>query len=964
MKITVITPKENLVEKVGDTLLSAGSLADNIVVFPGKRPAYFLRKYLARKRGGALRAPVIVSMDGFIDLAAGELGIKGGEASALDLAGVLYGRLKKELCRIIARDPVELALDSFLPWALKLAGDFEELKIELKTEKDLSGYDSILPEDLRSASFIKKLESFSRLYGEFYKELEKENLLTRSVKYARVAGEIKKFNHARYESMIFAGFFALTNAEKVMLKHLSERGARIILAPGPGLEEQFRFLGSDLPSLATNHLPLTTYHFYKASDTHGEIFKLSQVLNSAADHSPLATSHSVIVLPDPKSLFPLIENVLPQAGDYNVSMGYPLASTPVYALLDALGDLLDKKSEAGYFTPDYLNFVFHPYVKNIYFSAAPDSGQRGDNSTTGHSPLTTPHLPRSAEPGRIIFQTIEEHLSSRVNKYITLKEMEDDALLLKEASAKLKDYGEKFGPADIKAHIAAIHKTLITPFEDIKNIADFAGKLLAFISHISGNSTAPLHPYWAPFVEKAMERVIELKNSRLAGESFSGVAGYFKFLKTFMQGVNYPFPGTPLKGLQVLGFLETRNLKFDRVYFLDANSDILPSSRKEDTILSHFVRESLGLSTYKTREQLARYYFTALVSGAREAHIFYKDSAARERSPFVEKLIWDLERRGEKPDESDIHFRAKFSQTAPGPAVKTTDIIEALKKREFSPSAIDAYLNCGLQFYYKYALRLREKDEISDDIEQRDIGTIVHEILENFFKPRVGRPLAIVEADYKGILEDSGRVFDARLKGHNAGLEYLIKRQVEKRLRDILDYHRDNLAGITILACETDLKAELPTKYGAIKLKGRADRVDRRGGVIHIVDYKTGARGSVANWQKFDLGIREDWPATLKSTQLPFYILAYMAEHGINSAGGMDASLMLLGKENIEEETLYKERYKKIPDKAAILGVYKEAITFLIEEILDKDLPFSPPPDEKPCPVCPFKNLCGRQWVE
>ncbi|HAT71403.1 MAG TPA: hypothetical protein DCS63_01125 [Elusimicrobia bacterium] len=929
MKVTILGPEENLAQKAGDILLAAGALADNIVVFPGKRPGHFLRRYLADKSGRALRAPVITSMDGFIDLAAQELGIKGNAASSLDLAGVLYGGLKKEICGVIARAPEELTLDSFLPWALKLIGDFEELKIELKTRKDLSGYDSILPEDLRSASFIKKLESFSRLYADFYEALEKENMLTRSVKYARVAAAIARLDHAKYENVIFAGFFALTNAEKVILKHLAGRGAHIILEPGPGLEEQFAFLG-ELPKAAPATRP--QLHFHKATDAHGEIFQLARTLKAPAPGD-------VIVLPEARTLFPLIENVLPEVEDYNISMGYPLAATPVYALLDALGDLLDKKGEAGYFAPNYLKFVFHPYVKNIYLKGA-------------------------AEPSRIIFQTIEERLSGRVNKYITLKEIEDDVALLKEAAAKLKDQGGGFGPADVKAHIAAIHKTLIAPFEDIKNISDYAAKLLNFISQISENSTAPLHPYWAPFVEKAIEHIIELKNSRLAGEKFDTPAGYFKFFKTFIQGANYPFPGTPLKGLQVLGFLETRGLRFNRVYFLDANADIMPAARKEDTIMSHFVRESLGLSTYKTREKLSRYYFNALVAGAKEAHIFYKDSADKERSPFVEKLIWDLQ-RGHKPvDENEVHLRINFSQAEPKAIAKTPEIINALKGREFSPSAIDTYLSCGLRFYYHYALRLSEKDEISDDIEQRDIGTIVHDVLENFFKVRVGKPLNIMEKDYGQIVEEAGKVFDARLKGHNAGFEYLIKKQVERRLRDVLDYHRDYLAGITILDCETKLAAELNTKHGLIKLKGRADRVDQRGGVIHILDYKTGVTASVPNWQKFDLGIREDWPATLKSVQLPFYILAYMAANNINSAAGMDASLMLLGAENITEETLYKERYKKTPDKAAVFGVYKEAITALIEEILDKDLPFSPPPDEKNCAVCPFKTLCARQWVD
>lgn len=932
MKLSIISPEESLAEKAGELLLSARSLADNIAVFPGKRPAHFLRRYLAEKRGGALRAPVITSMDGFIDLAAEELDIKGREASALDLAGVLYGRLKKELCHVIAREPEELTLDSFLPWALKLTGDFEELKIELKTQKELSGYDSILPEDLRPVAFIEKLESFSRLYGGFYAELEKEGLLTRSMKYARVAGEIGRLDHKKYEHIIFAGFFALTNSEKAVLKHLAARGAHIMLEPGPGLAEQFSFLGSEIPRIPDSRFSIPDLHFYKASDTHGEIFKLAQVLKDPAPGD-------VIVLPEARTLFPLIENVLPGAGEYNISMGYPLAATPVYALLDALGDLLDKKGEAGYFAPNYLKFVFHPYVKNIYLNG-------------------------SAEPGRMIFQTIEEHLSGRVNKYLTLKEIEGDVPLLKEAAARLKDHAGKPDAAGVKAHLVSIHGALIAPFEEIKDIGDFAAKLLAFISHISGNSTAPLHPYWAPFVEKAIEQIIELKNSRLAGESFGGAAGYFKFFKAFIQGADYPFPGTPLKGLQVLGFLETRGLRFDRVYFLDANSDILPAARKEDTVLSHFVREGLGLSTYKTRERLSRYYFSALVSGAREAHIFYKDSADKERSPFVEKLIWDLQREKKEPAENEVHLRVDFSQSQPAAVAKTPALAAALRAREFSPSALDTYLDCGLRFYYQYALRLSERDELSDDIEQRDIGVIVHEVLENFFKARVGAPLKITEQDYGRIIEEAGRVFDERLRGHNAGFEYLIKRQVERRLRDILDYHRDNLAGITILDCEPRLAAELDTKYGAIKLKGRADRVDLRGGVIHILDYKTGSRAGVPNWSRFDLGVREDWTATLKSTQLPFYILAYLAGNKGAEVRNMDASLMLLGKENIEEETLYKERYRKNPDKAAVFGAYKEAIKTLIEEILDPALPFSPPPDEKPCAVCPFKNLCGRQWVE
>ncbi len=929
MNLTVIDPRESLAEKTGDLLLASGAPERCAAVFPGKRPGHFLRRYLAEKKGGALRSPLITSMDGFVDLAAAELGVKGREASRLDLAWLLYDRLKAGLCGVIGRDPGELPLDAVLPWAFKLIGDFEELAIELKTPADLAAYDSILPGDLKTDSFLRKLEGLSRLYGDFYAAARREGLLTRAMKYAGVAARIAEFDAAKYERVVFAGFFALTAAERGILRDLAGRGAHVLLEPGPGLAAQFGFLGGGLQALAAEREARPELHFYKAPDAHGEIFSLARALK---DPGP----RDVIVLPEARALFPLLENVLPAAGEYNVSMGYPLAATPLYSLLDALGDLLDRRGPAGYFVPDYLRFVFHPYVKNLYLDGA-------------------------AEPSRVIFQTAEERLSARIDKYVRLEEIEGDDGLAALAAARLGEGGA--GPGAVKAHLAAAHAALIRPFEEIRDTADFAGKLLAFVSHVSAGGTAPLHPYWAPFAEKAIERVLELKNSRLAGERLAGPAAYFKLLKTFLQGADYPFPGTPLGGLQVLGFLETRGLKFDRVFFLDANADVLPAARKEDTILPHSVREGLGLSTYKTRERLARYHFGALLNGAREAHIFYKDSAEQERSPFVERLAWDIERRGGRPDAHEVHLRVDFSQKDPAPAAKTPALAAALRRLEFSPSAIDAYLKCGLRFYYQYALRLREKEEAGGEVEQRDIGALVHAALERFFKDRVGAPLEIKEADYAAMEAAARGVFDEMLKGHASGFEYLIKRQVERRLRDVLDYHRARLPGVTVLACETGLKAELPTRYGPVRLKGYADRVDLRGGTVHILDYKTGSSAAVPG-RRFDPAARADWPATLKSVQLPFYVLAYMAMNGRTDVSAMDASLMLLGKETIEEQALFDERRGKPADKAAAFAAYKGAVTALIEEILDENRPFGPPPDERPCRGCPFRTLCGRQWVE
>ncbi|MBI4656766.1 MAG: PD-(D/E)XK nuclease family protein, partial [Elusimicrobia bacterium] len=217
------------------------------------------------------------------------------------------------------------------------------------------------------------------------------------------------------------------------------------------------------------------------------------------------------------------------------------------------------------------------------------------------------------------------------------------------------------------------------------------------------------------------------------------------------------------------------------------------------------------------------------------------------------------------------------------------------------------------------------------------------------------------------------KVFDSRMKNHDTGYEYLIKRQVEKRLLDVLEYHRTNLSGIRILSCETVLRAEIKTSFGNAKLKGRADRIDRRSGAIHILDYKTGSSAGIPDWRKFDLDSRKDWPKTLKSVQMPFYVLAYTLENEQVKPADIDASLMLLGKEEIQERNLFFPARGlvrrslgeggKPADKSGIFSRYKKAVSILIEEILNPGLSFEPASDETVCEGCLFKTMCGRQWI-
>ncbi|HAF96678.1 MAG: hypothetical protein A2X34_07945 [Elusimicrobia bacterium GWC2_51_8] len=951
--LKIISHKESLVEMAGEILLKSAALEKNIVVFPGKRPAHFLRKYLADKLGAAFEPPVILSMDGLMDYLVELAGIKGTELSNLDAVGVLYDNMLGDLTGVIGKTG-NVSLDTFLPWGFKIFSDFEELKIELKTPGELKDFDSILPGEIKgSDSFIKKLKSFSGVYERFYAHLEKENLLTRSLKYARAAQKIRDLDLAG-RKIILAGFFALTNSEKKIFAALSKLpGSVILLQEGPGLEKQFQFMElqsqvTSHKSQVTSHRPETALHFYKAPDLHGEVFKLADILKGQT-----LTSKDVVVLPSPDALFPVLFNVLGEVKAYNISMGYPIAATPVYSLMDSLGDLLEKRSGDRYFAPNYLKFVFHPYVKNIYMKV--ESLESGVESG------------KSADPTRIIFQTIETELASKINKYLALEDLEGDAGLLERCSVLLKNYADaRLTAKDIQAHIKNIHNKLIRPFEKPGSIKDFADNLIAVVSFISGASTANLHPYSAPFIEQLYEDLHAFSNSTIAGRGLESISSCFKLLKSYIKSSAYPFPGTPLSGLQVLGALETRNLKFDRVYFLDANADILPGSKKEDTILSHFIRRGLGLPTCKTRESVAKYYFNLLISQAKEAYIFYKDAPELEKSPFVQKIIWDLETVGQSPKEEEVHFRLSFVQQEPRPIAKTKDVLAYLENFTFSSSSLDAYLACGLKFYWQYVLRVREKDEVGDEIGQIEIGRIVHKILESLFSVKGGSAFdgkehkpdeELILARAAEIAED---IFNAELKNHDSGYEYLIKKQILRRLRDILLYHKENIGKAQIKNCEKIFNLTLD----GVKFTGRADRIDLRpdenGRNTHIiVDYKTGSKASTPNLKKFDLEDRDAWPKTLKSVQLPLYVMFYMAENPEITLQYVDACLMLLGSHKITEEFLFA----KSEDKAADLARLRKAVSYLVYEIRSAELDFEPAADIKTCEFCPFKIMCSRQWA-
>lgn len=939
----VVPLKEDLIETLCSLILEQEENAkDCLVVFPGKRPTFFLRKYLARASGKALRSPAIFSMDGLVADIYEKNASPLKTANNFDMIAILLNILQRDIGKGLVNDDSRNT-DLLLPLAISLSEELEELENELITPQELSSFNDMLQDEIRKGLYpysddkneernrkndengdffgriYGKLSSFSAIYGNFYEIISSKGLVTKAGKAAWVAKFVNADYFRRYKRIYVAGFLRRTKAEQRIFDCMEKAGADFLVQENALLEKYYSFLKQDKEE---NPDVGGRISFYRAADMHGEIYRLAELL---ADDRDSLDEHCAAVLPDSKTLFPLLLNALPNGCKTNISMECPISVSPVYSLFSIISSLFVLRQEQGYPIAAYMDFIRHPYIKNLKIDG-------------------------ESVKGRIAAQALESVLSESFRHSF-------------DPSEHIEFKKCPIPSETVSRHLTGIYEDFIRPFENISDIADFCRKLTRIYTLVAKNGTASLHPYWGEFSSALSAAAEDLRNSGLGAEKLTDSASYFRFFGLMLKKIGYPFQGTPVEGFQVLGPIETRGLKFKKIYFLDANADVLPMSGKKNRVISDFLRRQLGLVTHRQREEESRFYFETLVGSAEEINIFYCDSAEKEKSPFLEKIIWNKERQGIATKSEPAFFTPSFVPKEPQPVQKNPEIMSRLYRIVLSPSSLDNYLKCGLSFFYANVLGIEDKRSASDSLEKKDIGTLVHKMLETFFREKIGRPLSVdLYEDTARLRQIAQEILDGKFGNTDTGFEFIFKRQIFRRCADIISYH-EKLAssGISILKLETDLHITFNTRFGQVEMKGRADRIDDRNGTVFVVDYKTGSSADVPNLSRFSLEDREAWPKTLKSVQLPFYLQACSNEY----TGFKNASLMLLGAENIDEKKLFPDknaRKNSMSEEEKLLAQDRlcQTIRILAEEILDPDIPFVSTDDKDRCRSCPFAITCGR----
>jgi ATP-dependent helicase/nuclease subunit B len=301
----------------------------------------------------------------------------------------------------------------------------------------------------------------------------------------------------------------------------------------------------------------------------------------------------------------------------------------------------------------------------------------------------------------------------------------------------------------------------------------------------------------------------------------------------------------------------TRWRAFDAVLLLGCDADHLPGAADGGRWFNDAVRAALNLPTRAFHSTRQRDDLMALlVMNDRVLVTWQKDRNGEEGllSPFLQ-MLRDEHEQAHGDDLADCELHAFLAaedahqvvlppSAQPAPSLSTmlrTGAQEAVPA-SVSISAYNSLVACPYQFYARHVLGLNELDEVQEDIEKRDYGERVHDILQRFHEryPRVsGHNMEEMDAALRRISEE---VFADLVEQDFAARAWLAR--WFQSLPAYLGWQTENEAeGWRYAEAESKFDWQLE----GVRLRGRIDRLDVRAEEKLVLDYKTQAEQALRN---------------------------------------------------------------------------------------------------------------------
>lgn len=910
-------------------LKANNDLSRVVCVFGGRRPALFLQRELAKRIKKAYVPPRFFSMDEFIDYLV--LPQRQQKINDLDACFFIYSLAKKHIPTLLEGRE---SFSAFLPWAREIISFIEQVDLEdiknqslLSIEKSASiGYE--IPQNINHL-----LTQITSLRDAYHKILAEKNLSSRGIRYLQAAESVQSRSWEKFETVIFCNFFYLHATEHKIIKEIYQNGKGICIFQGS--QDKWPVLATNAKKLSIvikpkEEITQPDFSLYQGFDMHSQVGIVGEILAKIKNKD-----NTLIVLPQPQTLIPLLTEISPLLNEVNISLGYPLKRSSLYVLFDLISKAQEQRRDGTYYTKDYLNLLRHPLVKNL---------EMGENSATT----------------RVMVHKIEEFIQGQEDTsiggslFLSLGEIEAEERIYLRVQEVLGNMDISISQAECKRLLIRLHELFFYSWEGIINFDQFSVIFRELLNILVEKSKLGHFPFNLKVVEKLYKIGQELESLSFKREKF-GSNEIWEIFQQKLQGELISFTGSPLRGTQILGLLETRSLSFENVIIMDLNEAVLPKLKIYEPLIPREVMLNLGLNRLEKEEEIQRYQFMRLVSSTKKVHLIYEENQEREKSRFIEELLWAKQKKLKKLEVVIIpkaRFAVEVASSVPS-IKKTKDMIQFLKKATYSASRLNTYLNCPLQFYYQYVLGLKEREDLLQDPQASHIGTFIHELLADTFEVFVGRKPVISKVFRKNFFKKMEEKFQ-KLARRMRSDSFLLKQIIDNRMNKFLDNEvKRNVAKIISLECEREGIWELDNK--AIRFRYTADRIDElEDKSIVVIDYKTGGanvvpkRLSALSAMKMN---REAIKETIKSFQLPLYYYFTAKKYP-----GIEVNAEIYNIRTCERKAFISK--EDLPQKGKIEELFLRGLEAIFRELFDPDIPFSPEREERKCQFCPFTLLC------
>lgn len=865
-----------------------------------------------------------------------------------------------ELYKIFLDNPIEHELktfDAFLNWGQLLLSDFDEIDRYLVDPKSLFRNLRDIKE-LESWSFTgdnlsegqKKFMAFWDKLGPYYfafeEVLKKKNLCTKGKAYKEVTNNLPSLLN-RDQTYVLAGFNALSLSELTMFKQMKSLGRTRFYFDNDNyyLKDElheagyfqrriFSFLDEKFPDsslnvLAQKHLSIDVVECAQSTDQAtvmgSELKKLS-----ATD-----LDSTLLLLADEIQLKAMLHNLPSSIERANITLGLPLKNTSLRTWVDLIFQIQDGIVKYGASSVYYRvleSFIHHPFLE----ATLPKEEQFALN--------------------KIEIEAIQRnwHFIKKDN----LKSVPIAYQLISLLTVPWKN--------DWKKGLQSVQQLNYFLDENFSGENEYEQTLIR-------SFTASVQSMLNLFEKEDIPEMSQATFKRLFEMHWSTE--------------NVAYYGNPLNGLQIMGLLETRGLDFKNVFVLGLNEGAMPPNNPIQTLIPMDLRRYFGMPTPRDKQGLFAHHFYRLLHNAERMLITYttssEDLGSAEPSRFLKQI--EMELIPANPNVSYNKYQISTSNKEKISDVvieKTPEIIARLEEliaKGLSFSKLTKFLTCPLDFYYQTVLKLGEEDKIEENLESSTQGSILHYVMETLLEDFVERfdtdgkllphrnvsvdDLKAMKKRVPLLVEDGFReCFNDDPETWQQGTNYIqyemIKQSVVSALdREIKILEESPEEALFILDLEKELEAELPLlvngKELSVKFKGIIDRIDRLGGKVRIIDYKSGKINDThlkVSSSRIKLSpsdqIIKKFKSTSKTHALQLMLYAFLlqsnSERKVDKAGIVSFITHKNGPYYLNEAL----------DLESVKTILTEVFNKIFEEMFDTTQPFQHNPNSAYCSYC------------